>query len=439
MPISSKVMVPRSAEAGKIKIGQLGAKKTSGKGKEFSQPERLESREGPFFVVTKTLRGTGNDTNFVRDSALMKALEKYAEVDSDGAKRLRQIPIMLDSDILEEIAPHRLAMYRGTNLFCTGDGSGKDAATRWEGNVPRQVDCPCDFLRKADAKGVKCKPNLALWCTIVAGDQTRLGVRHAFRTTGWNSIKSIIYGLETIQAQVGTICGIKLWMVVKWDLKKDGDGTTRRVPVVHVECRTNDLMSLRREAIASARTRLEVIQLQNPAVLALSVPAVNETKATQAEVAAEWYPSTTAEPEPEDDDEELIDPETGEVIDEDDHEPPSRKPTDPAMPAVGTEPSVYGKEDLDAAWLPTHPAQKRVAQLIRAVAKLRDLPDPNGQAALKDVLAEVTTRVLEKPVAWNALTLRQAMKIDAALVEEIHKRETEDKQDAVTGDEYIPE
>jgi len=436
MPISSKVLVPRSAEAGKIKIGQVGAKKKSGRGKEFAQPERLESKEGPYFVITKTLRGTGENTNFVRDNAIMKQMEQYADRDSDDQRRLRQIPIMIDSDTIDEIAPHRLALYRGTNLFCTGTGEGKGSATRYEGNVPRPFDCPCELLRARE--GEKCKPNLILWCTIIAGSETKLGVRHAFRTTGWNSIKSIIYSLETIQKQVGTICGIKLWLCVKWDLKKDGSGNTRRVPVVHIECRTNDLMSLRREAIASARTRLEVIQLQNPAVLALPAPGQNESKPVQAEVAAEWYPRRDAEPDPEDDDEELYDPETGEVIDDDESEsaedvPQSRRGTEPAMPTVDA--AVYGADNLDEIWRPEHAARLRLAQLLRSVAKLRDLPDPDGKPAMKDVLAEVTERELEKPVVFNMLTLRQAMRVDWALVKEIQKRATEETGD----DDGIPE
>jgi hypothetical protein len=259
-------------------------------------------------------------------------------------------------------------------------------------------------------------------------------VRHAFRTTGWNSIKSILAGLDTIQSQVGTICGIKLWLCVKWDLKKDGMGKTRRVPVVHVECRTNDLMSLRHQAIASARTRLEVIQLQSSTVLGLPAPASNEAKPVQAEVAAEWYPPGVTPEGDDDDDDELCDPETGEVIDEDEpnHDAPSRHGTEPGIPAVESEPSVYGKADnLDEQWQPIHPGQRRVAQLLRAVAKLRDLPDPDGKPAMKDVLAEVTTRVLERSILFNALTLRQAMKVDAALVEEIQRRHAEDNDDGI--------
>jgi len=436
MPISFKVMMPRAAEAGKIKIGQVVARKGSGK-----LPEKLESKEGPYFVITKTIRGTDPEKNFMRDVTLMKALEQHADLDSDGVKRLRQIPIMLDSDTIEQIAPTRLALYKGTNLFCAGTGDGKDAATRWEGDgttqISRKVDCPCDFLR---ARGdMKCKPNLILWCTIVAGGETRLGVRHAFRTTGWNSIKSILADLETIQEQVGTLRGPRFWLCVKWDLKKDATGTTRRVPVVYVECRTNDLVALRREAIMTERSRLEVVQLRDPRVLALPAPAVNESKATQAEVSAEWYPRSDDDQhvsEDEDDDEAFYNPETGEVEDESQPEPQSRRGTDPALPTV--EPVVYGTNNLDEVWLPTHAAQKRVAQLLRAVAKLRDLPAPEGKPAMKEVLAEVSTRVLERPILFNTLTLRQAMKIDDALVAEIQQRDAADAADA-GDDDGIPE
>ncbi len=185
MPISPNVLVPRSAEGGKIKIGQVSGKA----GKSGKLPSKFESKDGPYFVITKTIRGTDPASNFMRDAVLMKELEPFMDKDEDGAMRLRQIPIMLDSDIIEQIAPSRLALYRGTNLFCSGTGAGTDAATRWEGGVPAKHDCPCELLKAKS--GEKCKPNLILWCTIVAGGETRLGVRHAFRTTGWNSTTTL--------------------------------------------------------------------------------------------------------------------------------------------------------------------------------------------------------------------------------------------------------
>lgn len=419
MPISLDVLKPRSAEAGKIKIGQVTGKKGAGK-----NPQKLESKQGPYFLITKTIRGE-EDTNFVRDVALMKQLEQYADVDADGVKRLRRIPIMLDSDDIEQVAPTRLALYRGTNIFCAGTGGGKGDATRWEGDgrtdVSTRVDCPCDYLRSRGKD--KCKPNLILWCTIIAGAETRLGVRHAFRTTGWNSIKSILAALETIRAQVGTICGIKLWLCVKWDLKKDATGTTRRIPVVHVECRTNDLPALRREAIANERTRLEVVQLRNPAVLALPIPAVNESKATQAAVAAEWFPTQEAEQDDDlhDDEDDLYDPETG-VVYEDEAEDdaandatgePEQRQTQAtqATQATGTE-----AEDRKR-W------QRRLGPMLKQLAELRELPAT--QESMIDVLSQLTTEAFGKSIPFGQLTLEQAGMIDAVVDAEIKKRQAE--------------
>lgn len=420
MPISSKILTPRSAEAGKIKIGQVAGKK----GKAGKQPQKFESKDGPYFVVTKTIRGTDEAQNFAIDAAVMKQLEQYMDADADGKKRLRQIPVMFDSDIIEEIAPSRLAMYRGTNLFCTGTGEGE--ATRWEADVPSKVSCPCAFLRARE--GEKCKPNLILWPTIVAGGETRLGVRHAFRTTGWNSIKSIIASLETIQRQVGTLVGVKLWLCVKWDLKKDAKNNTRRVPVVYLECRTKDLMGLREQAISSARKRLEVIQMQSPTVLSLPAPAVGESSRTQQEVATEWYPpKRDAEPvdDSEDDDDELFDPETGVVYEDDDDGESRFDDGGTVTPQLAAPPQETQDENPAAdepRWF------KVLADKLATLVEIRDLPRGTAdekKQSMKEVLVQITTEKFGQAIAFKSLTLAQAGTVDDIVQKEINAKRSE--------------
>lgn len=423
MPISLKVLQPRASEAGKIKIGQMRSRKGAGK-----IPQKLETKEGPFFIITKTLRGQDDASNFVIDARLMKELEPYADEDSDKIKRLRQIPIRLDSDVIEQIAPTRLAMYRGTNLFCSGTGDGKNAATRWSPlpdgtSVSAPHDCPCPYLR---AKGDEvCKPNLILWCTIDAGGETRLGVRHAFRTTGWNSIKSILAGLSTIQEQVGTLVGPKLWLCVKWELKKDAKGTSRKVPVVYVECRTHDLAALRRDAVMTERARLEVVQLRNPRMLGLPVPAVNETPATQQAVATEWYPSQSDrvdEDDAQDDqDEAFYDDDTGEVYDDVDGSGEYKTVT-PQMPR--SDPPAEGAERQPEPTSSDRPVwHGRLSAILKRVASIRDLPAT--QESMREVLAQVTTEKFGKSIPFGQLTLEQAGVVDAILYEEIRKKSSE--------------
>src|SRR6266545_2769255 len=205
MPISPNVLFERQASAGRVKIGRLSDKevqKRSGRGS-FRPPQKLT-----YFLVTKNVRGT-TDENFVVDTALMKKLEPYA--DEDG--RLRRLPIMLDRDDIDEVFPTTLASYVGKSLSCRGTGEGKNAATRFEiienVRVGKRRDCPCERL--GARKDPVCKPNGTLWFTIVAGEETRIGVRHAFRTTSWNSVRAIGAGLRAIQRTVGTICGFRLW------------------------------------------------------------------------------------------------------------------------------------------------------------------------------------------------------------------------------------
>jgi hypothetical protein len=416
--------MPRPSEAGKIKVGCV----VSRKGKGGKLPQKFESKDGPYFMITKTLRGHDDAANFIIDAKIMKELEQYADKDSDGVMRLRQIPIRLDSDIIEQIAPTRLAMYKGTNLFCAGTGDGKEAATRWTSSAPGQqvstkVDCPCEFLR---ARGdEKCKPNLILWCTIDAGGETRLGVRHAFRTTGWNSIKSILAGLELIQEQVGTLRGPKFWLCVKWDLKKDATGQSRRVPVAYIECRTNDLSALRRDAIMTERTRLEVVRLRDPAVLSLPAPAVDESKATQAAVTAEWYPTPDAardQPDDgdEDDDEAFYNPETGEVYeDEDDGERPTVTP----QMAPKEEPNPEPKAEPVEATDPPPRWHKVLGPKLAKLVEIRGLD--KGQQSMKEVLEQLTTDKFGEPIPFMKMTTEQAAAIDLMVEAEIKKKADE--------------
>jgi len=463
MPIHSSVLTARLAEAGKVKIGRLGEAraKQSGEGT-YRQPERLN-----YFIVTKTVR-KGNDDNFIEDTALM------AELPTDKDEKIRQIPILLDSDLIEEVFPTSLACYAGRALHCRGTGFG--TATRWEikggrqTGLTRPVACTCPYLTDPNSKLV-CKPHGTLWFTIVAGEETRLGVRHSFRTTSWNSIRAIQSALETIQKTVGTIVGIPLIMVVRPTLTRTRDGGTRTIQVVHVELRTKDLLALQRHAIEAAKGRHTVAAIAGrPLHLALPQPAgPQETATEQAEIQQEWHPEEEPEDEGEEGDLEPgkdFDAKTGEIFDVPFTEKEGTTTTATAPASTTVPASQLGRgsagyttqkssnpvkdeaaelsfgakstetvddEDLKRRAreavstlcsdtitssvgfnevLPKDdPARGIIGKLLKELAELRGFEGRELQKGMKEITAEVTTLICGEPVPFANIQLGHAMKI----------------------------
>jgi len=425
MPISSNVLTPRQAELGKIKIGRRSEKKhqAQGSGRAYSPPQKLETKDGPYFLITKTIRDQGGSENFIVDTALIQALKPFH--DKDG--QLRRIPIMLDSDDIEEVFPTALTNYKGTKLWCWGTGAGADAATRYDREEPRKVHCPCDEL----SKGL-CKPGGTLWCTILAGPDTVIGMRHAFRTHSWNSLRALQGGLLAVHRIVGAVCGVKMWLTVKHHLTKRRDGTWTKVPLVSVMIHADDIPNAQRNVIATSQRRLAVLQVAaNPAVLGLPAPGQRESPQQQEEVAAEWFhPSASTESEgaaEEEPEEEVIDydPVTG-VVKDPNAEPESRRSTDPAMTAVG---NVYDSGRRDAPWAKEHPGRARLGQVLRRLAVLRgiEIEDADRWGSVsRELIAEATDRLFGKRILFGYLTPSQAAAIDDGAVAEIQRREKEE-------------
>ncbi len=440
MPISPNVLTPRQAEAGKVKIGRRSERQhtAKGSGRAYSPPQKLETKDGPYFLITKTIRDQTGPENFIVDTTLMATLAEF----SDKDKHLRRIPIMLDSDDIEEVFPSALTDYRGSKLWCIGSGAGKDAATRYDREHPRKVDCPCDLLSSGE-----CKPGGTLWFTILAGHDTIVGMRHAFRTHSWNSLRALQGGLLAVQRIVGTVCGVKLWLNVKHHLTKRRDGTWTKVPLVSVMIHADDIPNAQRNVIATRQRRLAVLQVPSePVVLGLPGPGEGETERQQEEVAAEWFHTATgasssaegqSEPEEDGEAEEIdYDPVTGVVRDS--NEPQSRRATDPALglgDVVSDTPAIYKRDQwgrVDATWSKDHPGRLRLGQVLRRLAFLRGLDigeGPAGQRALKDVIAEVTERFFGKPILFGNLTPKQAGDLDAYAITEIQQREAEIRED----------
>lgn len=360
---------------------------------------------------------------------------------------------MVDSDDLEEVFPSSLACYAGRKIHCRGDGK---RATRWPvdqektehgtrwvrtGNA-QTVACPCNYLNAK--KGFVCKPHGTLWVTIVAGNETRLGARHSFRTTSWNSIRWIRSGLETIQRQVGTVVGMPLLMILRPHQVQTDDGQ-KIVYVVHVELRTKDLLALQQHAIRAAQTRQQVWSVASrPTVLGLPAPGKNESAVDQADIQQEYHPDPEAhdlpdgEPEDDNDDDLAFDPETGEVFDtvardadtnfsDQNAEPPVDDPTPEPSDQSQTPPPATSAEHTV---LPAeHEIRTRIAELITKVANARHVVDTEMERARKEIWAEAADAAGYPRLGWKDLTFHRATKIDDVLCKLVDKAKARDKEE----------
>jgi len=419
VPISDKILQIRRIESGKVKVGGLSPNaRTARSGQEWRPPVKFKH-----FMITSTVR-EAKTGNFVIDRPLMQqlarqgcALAELGEKPNPEIPALVEIPVMLDSDLIEEVFPHSLAAYVGrSGLWCTGNGI---KATRWKfdkdnrrTNEKLQVACTCEHLTNPPQNGPICKPHGTLWFTILGDTRTKIGVYHSFRTTSWNTIRAIVSGLQAIRQMVGTICGIPLWLTFREieTRKKGGERTT--IPVVGIECRTEDLLALQSRRLEAVRGRNAVRQLATqPVRLGLPAPAgPQETAREQAEIGAEFHPEIVDD-EPEGETVIEYDPDTGEV-----HEP-SPPESSPPPPQQQTSPASSTAKEGEPGTRNNPFLPKNDKLMAKIAERLTDLAEERGfdrrdaasfKTALKDVLLQVTTDYCGEPLTFGQLTRKRA-------------------------------
>lgn len=270
-----KGIIPQLSEAGKIKIGGLGEKRTSSGGKEFRLPQKHD-----YFTVTTTQRDAAGD--LIVDEAMMAALPK----DHDG--KVREIPIILHDDDFEAVFPTAYALYQGKKLACRGDG---ETATRYEikdgqrTGREKEMECPCDLLEKK-----KCKAHGTLRCSIRIADRAVAGAVHTWRTTSIISIQKMAGSLAHIRNVCGTVVGVPLVLRVQPVQVAPKGGQASTVYCCHVELRASDISAVQRQAIEAAQLRAQVrASLGGYVPPNLPAPGVDESDEEQAEIAAEFH------------------------------------------------------------------------------------------------------------------------------------------------------
>lgn len=185
--ISGKLLRRRPQELGKIKIGCLGAERTSSGGKAFRLPQKLDH-----FIVTT--RHRGNDGNFVRDGAI--------HAHPDVGPTPRELAGVLMYPTPEENFHAEMVQYQGKTKVWTCDG---EEAT----NLKSGKCGECPRLAGADCA---CKPysrlHLQLWAS------PHVFGYHVFRTTGWESTSNIQSALQEIFERFGTCYNAPVRLVI---------------------------------------------------------------------------------------------------------------------------------------------------------------------------------------------------------------------------------
>jgi hypothetical protein len=261
-----KGLVPGLKEIGKIKIGRKGATKTSHKGTSYRPPEKFDH----FEVVTLYKDENGD---FKPDAAVMGLI-------GDDCKEL-DVSLLYNDPTLNFFT--RYNQYKGGKCMCSGDG---ELAVKEDGT---ELVCNPDTCLLFKTK--KCKANGIL--SVILKDSPRLGGVYKFRTTSFNSIRSILSSLFFIQSLTGgVLADIPLKMTVSpQSVNPVGSPTAQTIYVVNLEYPGNmeDLQKHTIELMTrKAGMQSKIVELEAQARVAITAA---ESKEEIQDVEAEFYPA----------------------------------------------------------------------------------------------------------------------------------------------------
>lgn len=264
-----KGFVPQLKEIGKIKIGKKGALKESAGGKQFRQPVKFDH-----FEITGILKD--DKTGDFLPDPIMSSLEK------DPTSL--DIMLLYNDPTLNFFT--RYNAYRGGKCLCRGDG---ETATTIDGDT---IVCNPDACETFQKKG--CKPNGILACILAKSP--RLGGVHKFRTTSFNTIRSILSSLMFLHTLTGGVLAmIPLKLTVSpMQVQPKDSPSVQTIYVVNVEFAgtAQQLLQTTFEVQKyQGAMRAQIALAEERARAALMEPESDEES---KEVEAEFYPGMEA-------------------------------------------------------------------------------------------------------------------------------------------------
>lgn len=225
-----------------------------------------------------------------KDGWLLHPMDEELRKDAPNGK-LRTIPVRMlfnDAD-LNLRAEYTMFDRKSGRPMCVGNG---DTCRRLTQSGVQSLPCPsptlCEF-----GKGGLCKPYGRL--NVKVGDDDDLGT-FIFRTTGYNSIRTLAARLSYYQAVSG---GLLAYMPLELKLRGKSTTQSRRTPIYYVDLVVKEGTSLQ-EAVAEAREEARQVKEEGVDQAALDTAAAKgfgnalfEYDEEQvSEVIEEFYPES---------------------------------------------------------------------------------------------------------------------------------------------------
>lgn len=264
-----KGLVPMMKEIGKIKIGTKGEVKTSTKGTQYRPPVKIDH-----FEIVSVLRD--DKGNLIPDPIMKELGENPKELD---------IFLLYNDETLNFTT--RYNEYKGGKCQCSGDG------VKARLNNGDEIECNPETCKVFKEK--RCKPNGIL--SVILTKSPRLGGVYKFRTTSYNSIRSVLSSLFFIKSLTGGVLAmIPLKLTVSPMTVQPKDSTTSQtIYVVNIEFRGTMEQLLEKTVEVSkyqSMMRANIKQLEATARASLAIP---ESEEESKEIQAEFYPEKLEE------------------------------------------------------------------------------------------------------------------------------------------------
>ena len=242
---------------------------------------RLPQKDNQFTITSQVQE---------KDGWLLHPLDEELRKDAPNGK-LRTIPVrmLFNEADLNLRAEYTMFDRKSGRPMCVGNG---DTCRRLTQSGVQSLPCPspalCEF-----GKGGLCKPYGRL--NVKVGDDDDLGT-FIFRTTGYNSIRTLAARLSYYQAVSG---GLLAYMPLELKLRGKSTTQSRRTPIYYVDLVIKEGVPLH-EAVAQAREKARQMKEEGVDQGALDKAAAkgfgnalfeyDEDEMTQ--VIEEFYPAT---------------------------------------------------------------------------------------------------------------------------------------------------
>ena len=222
------------SEIGKIKTGFKGKEITSGRGKKFRPPKKVD-----FFFITTTERDQNGD--LIKNKAIMEKL----------GEKPRELKIRLPFDSIDKNFFTQYQSYDGGKKVCAGDGENAERSGELsidkQGYLKRKgeqmSELQCDPEKCPIFAANKCKVSGIL--SVFLPDSGDLGGVFKYRTHSWNAVSGILGALEYFAENTGGILqGLPLKM--KMVRKTTTEHGTIAYPTIVID--GEEIMGLRRQA-----------------------------------------------------------------------------------------------------------------------------------------------------------------------------------------------